>query len=108
MQILNAQCGKEFQTLYRLNRHMQTHSTVREYVCSVCNRGFAQRDYLNVHMVSNIYMPEAGLYLFLTEASGDLTCDDIWLLFHYYCKHRFILISAYHIYLTSVLLNSIL
>ncbi|XP_050962299.1 oocyte zinc finger protein XlCOF22-like [Labeo rohita] len=42
-------CGKTFEYLSHMTRHMRKHSGEKPYVCSVCGKRFAQKTYLTTH-----------------------------------------------------------
>ncbi|VDI56786.1 Hypothetical predicted protein [Mytilus galloprovincialis] len=43
-------CGKEFKENKYFRKHLQTHSTVKSFVCAVCDKGFTVSRYLQRHM----------------------------------------------------------
>ncbi|XP_016321105.1 zinc finger protein 37-like [Sinocyclocheilus anshuiensis] len=42
-------CGKTFEYLSHMTRHMRKHSGEKPYVCTVCGKRFAQKTYLTTH-----------------------------------------------------------
>ncbi|XP_016131464.1 zinc finger protein 37-like [Sinocyclocheilus grahami] len=42
-------CGKTFEYLSHMTRHMRKHSGEKPYVCTVCGKRFAQKTYLITH-----------------------------------------------------------
>ncbi|XP_073705558.1 uncharacterized protein [Garra rufa] len=42
-------CGKNFEFLSHMTRHMRKHSGEKPYVCTVCGKRFAQKTYLTTH-----------------------------------------------------------
>uniref|UniRef100_A0A8C2IIA8 C2H2-type domain-containing protein n=1 Tax=Cyprinus carpio TaxID=7962 RepID=A0A8C2IIA8_CYPCA len=42
-------CGKSFEYLSHMTRHMRKHSGEKPYICTVCGKRFAQKTYLTTH-----------------------------------------------------------
>ncbi|XP_048044286.1 zinc finger protein 135-like isoform X5 [Megalobrama amblycephala] len=42
-------CGRTFEYLSHMTKHMRTHSGEKPFVCTVCGRRFAQKTYLTTH-----------------------------------------------------------
>lgn len=42
-------CGKTFEYLSHMTRHMRKHSGEKPYICTVCGKRFAQKIYLTTH-----------------------------------------------------------
>ncbi|XP_016108374.1 zinc finger protein 2 homolog isoform X2 [Sinocyclocheilus grahami] len=42
-------CGKTFEYLSHMTKHMRKHSGEKPYVCTVCGKRFAQKTYLTTH-----------------------------------------------------------
>ncbi|XP_023320519.1 zinc finger protein 573 [Eurytemora carolleeae] len=50
-------CGYSDMFLNRLKRHMETHSTSRNYACDVCGKTFTSKRYMQQHYRSNHVLP---------------------------------------------------
>lgn len=73
-------CGKVFDGQYKLKRHMQSHTGLKEFECNTCGKGFAEQYKLKKHLLTH---PESEQLLqFLCPSSVDtppvvksFTCD---------------------------------
>ncbi len=47
------ECGRKYGTATGLRKHVQSHTRVFKYVCSICSKGFTEKHQLSAHMTKH-------------------------------------------------------
>ena len=82
-------CGKQYQSLWLVNRHMNSHSTEKKNSCHICGRSYVQAWSLKTHMMSHEGRPQAHTCKVCGKVFGSVSLVNRHMISHSGTKQHF-------------------